>query len=119
MRRVLFVDDNELMRKLYLRQCAGRYIGFSAEGVDSALHYLQTIEIDCVITDYALGPQDGIDLLRLVRVRWPHIPVICISGLTQTVTLGVSFDDVLLKPIVGWATVEDAVEAAIKRRLGQ
>lgn len=115
-KRVLFVDDNALMRKVYMASCIPKYIGFAAATVPTALAYLEVVEIDCVVTDYLLGEEGGVDLLRHVRGRWPHIPVICVSGLRQSVTLGMDFDDVLLKPLREWNIVEEAIDRAIARR---
>ena len=48
----------------------------TASGVDDALEALDGDDVDCVVTDYALGERDGIDLLGSVREVFPELPVV-------------------------------------------
>ena len=48
----------------------------TASGIDDALEVLEGDGVDCVVTDYALGERDGIDLLDSIREAFPELPVV-------------------------------------------
>ena len=48
----------------------------TASGIDDALETLKQDGADCVVTDYALGECDGIDLLDSIRESFPALPVV-------------------------------------------
>ena len=56
----------------------------SAEGALQALTESRHT-IDLVITDFAMPGMDGAALARRIRTRWPHIPVIMMSGFSSKI----------------------------------
>src|SRR5580693_5396183 len=79
--RVLVVDDDPLV----LQTTAGivRSFGFSVRTAEDgfvALKVLRAVLPDIILTDLRMPGMSGFELLSIVRRRFPHIPVIAISG---------------------------------------
>jgi CheY-like chemotaxis protein len=75
--RVLLVDDDPLIRKLisgYL-VAAGYVVRTAVDGLD-ALGKLGAGLPDLIISDLVMPRMSGIELLDVVRIRFPQIPVI-------------------------------------------
>jgi CheY-like chemotaxis protein len=79
--RVLLVDDDPLVRKLisgYL-VAAGYVVRVAVDGLD-ALNKLRVGLPDLIISDLIMPRMSGIELLEVVRKRFPQIPVIVVSA---------------------------------------
>jgi CheY-like chemotaxis protein len=79
--RVLLVDDEVLARKLISRYlvAAGYVVRMAEDGLD-AIGKLRTGLPDVIISDLKMPRMSGIELLGVVRKRFPQIPVIAISS---------------------------------------
>jgi CheY-like chemotaxis protein len=80
--RVLLVDDEPLARKLISRYlvAAGYVVRMAEDGLD-AIAKLRTGLPDLIISDLKMPRMSGIELLDVVRKRFPQIPVIALSGM--------------------------------------
>ena len=79
--RVLLVDDEPLIRKL-ISGClvaAGYVVRVAVDGLD-AIGELRAGLPDLIISDLNMPRMSGIELLEVVRKRFPQIPVIVISA---------------------------------------
>jgi CheY-like chemotaxis protein len=121
---VLIVEDNAHMRTVLLQVVRAVGVGKVLLANDGA-QALQTIreqDIDILITDLAMEPFDGIDLIRLIRnspsSAKPMLPVLMITGhmtlnrVQQARDAGVT--EFLSKPI-SVKLVMDRLEAIIFR----
>lgn len=80
--RTILVVDDELPIRLALTRVLGEG-GYTILGTDSgreALELFQQHPIDLVISDHYMPEMSGIDLLKLVRVRHPHVVRILLTG---------------------------------------
>ena len=80
--RVLLVDDEPLIRKVisgYL-VAAGYVVRAAVDGLD-ALGELRAGLPDLIISDLNMPRMSGMELLHVVRKRFPQIPVIVVSGI--------------------------------------
>ena len=79
--RVLLVDDDPLVRKLISGHlvAAGYVVWTAVDGLD-ALGKLREGLPDLIISDLVMPGMSGFELLDVVRIRFPQIPVILISG---------------------------------------
>lgn len=79
--RVLVVDDEELIRaaSTQVLESRGFEVRTAADGF-AALVELRKSPPDIVISDLRMPNMSGFELLSIVRRRFPHIPVIAISG---------------------------------------
>jgi CheY-like chemotaxis protein len=96
---ILCVDDridNARIRVMLLEQfgCAGLAV---TDGT-SALRVLKEQPIDLIIIDYHLVGETGEDVARDVRVLWPKLPLIMLTGDSKLPeSARASVDEVLIK----------------------
>lgn len=79
---VLVVDGDDRFLSLF-RQDADTWAGVkidTASGIKEAEEYLRNTPCDMVISEYALGEKNGIDLLRYIRSRHGEIPFILLAS---------------------------------------
>lgn len=103
---VAIVDDDPAIRTALTRLT--RSLGYrpeayeSAEALLSAFHEVQPV---CVVTDVQMPGLSGLDLLRMVQLQKPDIPVIVItaypSGSTRERALAAGAFAYLAKPFDG------------------
>ena len=82
--RVLLVDDDVLLRKVITRQllAAGYLVRTAEHGLD-AIAKLRAGLPDLIISDVNMPEMDGVEFLGVVRKRFPHIPLIAMSGIDE------------------------------------
>jgi len=102
--KILVIDDEESIRftfKAFLVKEGHEVL--TAEDYEGAIDAISSTDLDFIITDIILGPHSGIDILREVKDRDMHCPVLMITGepniktATDAVRLGAF--DYLCKPI--------------------
>jgi two-component system NtrC family sensor kinase len=116
-RRLLIVDDEECVRKLFAEYLGREYSCETAADAQEALELLAREPFALVVSDMQLPGLSGIELLRKITERYSDTAVIIVSGIDRTqrvidaVRMGAS--DYLLKPCeldVLTASVERALE---------
>ncbi|MBX0328084.1 response regulator transcription factor [Oscillochloris sp. ZM17-4] len=102
--RVLVVDDETLVRRVLgdaLRQAGYRV--YRAASRAEALTILEETGADLMLLDLQLGDDDGVEVMRTARSRWPNLPIIILTahGSMSSAIEAVRNDaaDYLLKPI--------------------
>lgn len=78
---VLIVDDDVSLGKVLKRllEQAGLKVLLSCD-VDSALRYVETQDLDLIVTDLKMPGKSGMDLLTLSRRQRPDLPVIMLTA---------------------------------------
>lgn len=118
--RILVVDDDPAMQRMiagYLTEHGFRVTAVgSREGV---LHAFAVREPDLVVLDLQLGEDDGLEILRELRVK-SVVPVILITGnrreeFDRVLGLELGADDYLTKPF-GLRELLARVRATLRRR---
>lgn len=117
---ILVVDDDATLLRLYTAVLKGRYRVLAAQSVETALAIAQSATVDLILSDYHLGEQVGIQLLKELERdsgRLP-VPVIMLSS-DPNVTTRVSADafgiEMFLDKPVKPAQLVSAVERAMVR----
>ena len=125
-RRVLIVDDEEGIRKLFAASLSERYECVTAEDAQEALLRLSEKDYALVITDIQMPGLSGVELLRKILSDFPDVVVIMISGLDRSQrvidALRLGAYDYLIKPCeldVLELTVSRALEHRILLRDGR
>lgn len=103
---ILYVDDEELACKYFVRSVGADYHVLTAASADAAIEILQQPDskIDVVVTDFQMPGRNGGDLLRQIEQEFPHIVRILVTAyadkklLLQTVNSGEIFR-ILEKPL--------------------
>lgn len=84
MQRILFAEDNEVLRQLYgmmLPKNTGQWeVALAANG-NEALVLLAESRFDILVTDYHMPGINGVELVRRCRELYPHMSRIIISGI--------------------------------------
>jgi len=117
-RRILIVDDEELIRNLFADYLAARYPCATATDGHEALALLAHETFALVITDVQMPGMSGTELLRKIKENHPETAVIMASGIGRTqrvldaVRLGAF--DYLVKPCE-----LDVLELTVERALEQ
>lgn len=116
-KRILVVEDEQDLRD-FLKELLveeGYTVTTSEDGID-ALNILKKIDPDLVILDLGLPKMSGESVCLEIRKKYPHIPVIMVTGrdATPDIIRGLSLgaDDYVTKPFIA-----DELLARIKARL--
>lgn len=119
-KRILAIDDESIIRKLYLRALEPlSYEVVTAGSGEEGLLRLRSSTFDLVFLDLKMPGLSGIETLSEIRNLHPNIPVIVVTGmyrefLPEILNLqkqGVSFD-ILHKPL-GLIEIVKAVQKAL------
>ncbi len=117
--RILIVDDEEPVRKLFASCLGERYSCVTAAGAQEALVRLAGEPFALVISDVNMPGLSGVELLRRIVEHFPDTAVIMVSGVDRTQrvldAVRVGAFDYLLKPC-DMDTLELTVERALERR---
>lgn len=73
-------DDREVYRRALRRTTQVYYTSTEATDGDQGLEILRRSEVDCVLLDYSLPGNNGLDVLRSIRAAWPDLPVVILTG---------------------------------------
>ncbi len=87
MRRILFVDDDRLLLdglrgRLHTLRDAWEMV--FVESGPRAITELEQGKFDAIVTDMRMPGMDGLELLKIVRERWPEVMRIVLSGYSDT-----------------------------------
>ena len=101
-RRILIVDDDESVRKLFADYLEQSYSCATAADAYDALERLSQEPFALVLSDIQMPGLGGIELLRKIIERYPDTAVIMISGVDRTQrvidAIRVGASDYLIKP---------------------
>jgi len=83
-RTILFVDDEEKVLKSLQRGLIDEpYECLFATSGKEALEILENHPVHVICTDMRMPEMNGLELLRIVKERYPHIVRLVLSGYTQ------------------------------------
>ena len=100
---ILIVEDEPALREIigaWFKRIAGKALTAAHGG--EALAVIAAHPVDLVISDMRMPVIDGITLLKRIRASGRNMPVILISGYSDTearIALGLGADALLLKPM--------------------
>ena len=118
-RRILIVDDEEPVRKLFANCLSDRYSCVTAQDAQEALAHLASKPFALVLTDMQMPGLSGVELLRKINEQYPDTAVVMASGMDRpqrvldAIRLGAY--DYLIKPC-DLDVLELTVERALERR---
>jgi len=125
--RILIVDDAaDTLEILHRNLDSAGYVVFSATSVSEAIRFLDTAQVDLVITDIKMPGESGLDLVRHVRenLRATEVMVITgyasVRGAVEAVKIGA--EEYLAKPFTDeelLAAVTQSMEKLDTKRAAQ
>jgi DNA-binding NtrC family response regulator len=80
MASVLIVDDDTTIREMLFELLSEEHSCQSAKTAVEALSLLEKETFDVLLTDISMPGLSGLELLEIMRQRYPKTPVIIISG---------------------------------------
>jgi len=118
-RRILIVDDEDMVRNLFADFLSEDFVCTTAASSDEALAHLAIDGYALVISDVQMPGRNGVELLREIKSRYPDTAVIMVSGISRPQrirdALQVGASDYLIKPIE-LEVLQMSVERALERR---
>ena len=117
---ILVIDDDPMLRDIITTSLSAK--GFKVEEAGDGEEGLQCMyrqSPDLLLCDVQMPRTDGLEVLKVVKEKYPHLPVIMISGagfindVVDALRLGAW--DYLLKPFPSLAVLEHAVNQGLHR----
>jgi signal transduction histidine kinase/CheY-like chemotaxis protein len=123
MLHLLLIDDNQDDRALAIRELKQEFPELQVEeatDIEMFQHALDRGQFNCVITDYHLRWSDGLEVLRAVKSRYPHYPVVMFtdSGTQEMAVeaMKLGLDDYLIKSSKHFVRLPIAIRSALHRK---
>ena len=120
---ILIVDDEEVVRLSHLRSLEGSNCSTRAAGDGrEALKVMEQSPADVVLLDLRMPDLDGMDVLKVIKKRWPDSEVVVITGYPsletakEAVRLGAF--NYLTKPLAPNEVIKVASDAMNQKRWG-
>lgn len=85
--RIGIVDDHAIVRKglrHYLADHVDLRVTGEAKNGREALELARAGDIDVLLLDISMPDQSGVDALKSIRVRFPDLPIVMLSGFPET-----------------------------------
>jgi CheY-like chemotaxis protein len=98
---ILCVDDEEkplVLRKLVLQKAG--YEVVTASSAKEALDVADARKFDLVLSDHLMPGMSGVELTQRIKARYPHLPVILLSGVNE-IPAGADSADAFLTKVEG------------------
>jgi len=88
MARILCIDDNGhgLNARRVLREREGHQVAVAGSGAEG-LKAFRRGKVDLVVVDYVMPQMNGAEVVRKIKEVSPRLPVILLSGYTETLNL--------------------------------
>jgi two-component sensor histidine kinase/CheY-like chemotaxis protein len=119
---ILLIDDNQDDLEIITRQLEREFPGAEVEQANAPEQFDRAVEaglFNLVITDFQLQWSDGLAVLRAVKKRFPHRPVIMFTATgTQEVAVEAmksGLDDYIIKSPKNYARLLTSVREALRR----
>lgn len=94
---ILLVEDEVLLREgvQEMLETHDYHVIGAGDGIE-ALDWLEQVSVSLIITDLVMPNMDGIEFVEKVRVKYPNIPIIVISGSPGAVMNRLGIDTIQL-----------------------
>ena len=82
---ILLVDDDAMVREVtaWMLTDAGHTVREAPDGLAALDSLVNDGLVDLLIADINMPRMDGLELVQQIKVRWPSLPVLLVSGRPQ------------------------------------
>ncbi len=124
--RVLHIDDNLHDRKLVKDVLLNEYDGFEvveADNRENFLLHLNEKDFDIILSDFNILGFDGLQVLQIVKEKYPNMPVIIVTGTgseeiaIQAMKLGAA--DYVIKSVTHIRGLAHSIELVLESKKNQ
>jgi len=113
--RVLVVDDDGQVRESLAEGLASEgFVVRSASDGPSGLAQLDAEQPDAMVLDYAMPGMTGAEVARRAQAKYPHLPIVFLSGYADSLALDQIEAAVVLRKPIAIADLSRAVRSAIR-----
>jgi len=77
---LLYVDDEQINLDLMQLTYKRDFMVYKALSGNEALRILEEVEISVMLTDYKMPEMNGLELIRKVKSKYPHIHCMLLTG---------------------------------------
>jgi two-component system, sensor histidine kinase and response regulator len=119
---LLIIDDMPADHNImveYLEEAGGGYRFYHAYSAKEGLEMYRANPIDCVLLDYRIPDQDGLELLQLLTSKDKVVPVIMMTGqgneFVAVTAMKLGSQDYIPKKMLTAAVLKRAIERAVER----
>ena len=118
-RAVLFVDDDEIVLKSIEKRIADEsYYKYFAKSSEDAFEILQREDVHVIVVDIVMPGMNGIELLKIIKKKYPNIVSLIISGYAQPAnTMMVMSDLGVYKYIPKSLTFDEDIRTVIQQAI--
>ncbi len=118
---ILIVDDEEVVRLSHLRSLVSTNCNAQiAAGGTEALRVMEQHSFDVILLDLRMPDLDGMDVLKIIKERWPESEVVVITGYPSIESakeaLRLGANNYLVKPVGPDDVIKAANDAMIQKR---
>jgi len=85
--KILVVDDESIVLESCKRVLEDCFEVIPAMSADAALEVIRREPVGVILLDIKMPCKDGMSMLNEVKEKWPHIPVIVMSGYATNETM--------------------------------
>ncbi|MFB6254183.1 MAG: PAS domain S-box protein, partial [Halobacteriaceae archaeon] len=81
--KILHVDDDQdfvSMTETFLEHEDDRFTVLTGTSADQGLELLANYDVDCIVSDYEMPGQNGVEFLQAVREEYPQLPFVLFTG---------------------------------------
>lgn len=118
--KILVVDDEQFTRDIFCRQLSKNYHVEEAESAFIALKMLEESRFHIVMTDLVMPGENGMDLLEKIKLTWPEISVVMISGKASVETavqaMKLGAEELIEKPLEDLEILNIITEKILKAK---
>ena len=101
--RILAIDDEAVILELIQAMCRSQgWQVVTASSGEEGLALIEQSQFDLVLTDLAMPGMTGLDVARRIRIQWPELPIILVTGweaeLNSAPLKAAGISEILFKP---------------------
>jgi DNA-binding NtrC family response regulator len=116
---ILYIDDEEINLRVFRNTFRREYNVLTAASASQGLDILIHNTVDLIVTDQRMPDVTGVEFLRIVQEKYPHIPPnrIIISGYSDHDDIELAYKEYQLSQFIAKPWKDDELHEIIKKAI--